>query len=169
MRFSKPLVAALVLAATSATGKPVNDSAALAPDNPFAKESTLPCELPPFDKITDESFRPALLAGAINDQYSRLGGLASLGQNAAAGVGNAGLQTGSQISALLQQQGAAQAGGYLSAGRAQAGYGNAVANAFGTYAGLGGFNSTGGTTALPVGETYNYRGAYLPDSLRGGG
>jgi peptidyl-dipeptidase Dcp len=63
MRISKPLVAALVLAATTASGKPVNDSTALAPDNPFANESTLPYRLPPLDKIKDESFRPALLAG----------------------------------------------------------------------------------------------------------
>lgn len=58
-------------------------------------------------------FSPQLLAQTINDQYSRLGGLTSLGQNAAAGVGNAGLQTGSQISQLMQQQGAAQAGGIM--------------------------------------------------------
>lgn len=58
-------------------------------------------------------FSPELLAQTINDQYGRLGGLTSLGQNAAAGVGNAGLQTGSQISSLLQQQGAATAGGIL--------------------------------------------------------
>src|ERR1044072_8935384 len=63
MRSTKLLVAALVLAATTASGKPVNDSTALPPDNPFAKESTLPYRLPPFDKIKDESFRPALLAG----------------------------------------------------------------------------------------------------------
>ena len=35
----------------------------LAPDNPFARESTLPYQLPPFDKIKDEHFEPALLAG----------------------------------------------------------------------------------------------------------
>lgn len=71
-------------------------------------------------------FSPALLAQTINDRYSQLGGLTSLGQNAAAGVGNAGLQTGGQISQLLQQQGAAQAGAYLSAGKSQAGLGNMI-------------------------------------------
>ena len=59
----KSLAAALVLAAATASGKPVNDSTALAPDNPFARESTLPYRLPPFDKIKDEHFKPALLAG----------------------------------------------------------------------------------------------------------
>ena len=58
------LAASLVLAAATASGKSVNDSTAqLAPDNPFARESTLPYRLPPFDKIKDEHFKPALLAG----------------------------------------------------------------------------------------------------------
>lgn len=61
-------------------------------------------------------FSPALLSAFINDQYGRLGGLTGLGQNAAAGVGNAGLATGNNIAQLLQQQGAAQAGGQLAQG-----------------------------------------------------
>ncbi len=65
-------------------------------------------------------FAPALLSQTINDQFSRLGGLTSLGQNAAAGVGNAGIATGSNIANLLQQGGAAQAGGVLAKGNAQA-------------------------------------------------
>lgn len=65
-------------------------------------------------------FAPALLSQTINDQFSRLGGLTSLGQNAAAGVGNAGMATGNSISNLLQQQGAAQAGGVLARGNADA-------------------------------------------------
>lgn len=56
-------------------------------------------------------FSPALLAATINDQYAKLGGLTSLGQSSAAGVGNAGMQSGSQVAQLLQQQGAARAGG----------------------------------------------------------
>lgn len=56
-------------------------------------------------------FSPALLAATLNDQYTKLGGLTSLGQSSAAGVGNAGLKTGSQVADLLQQQGAARAGG----------------------------------------------------------
>jgi peptidyl-dipeptidase Dcp len=64
MRSSTLVAAALVLAATAAPGKAVNDSnAQLASDNPFARESTLPYRLPPFDKIKNDDFRPALLAG----------------------------------------------------------------------------------------------------------
>lgn len=84
-------------------------------------------------------FRPAMLSALIDQQYSRLGGLASLGQNAAAGVGNAGVATGNQVTNLLQQQGAALAGGQLAQGRAQAGYVNAFSNGLGVFGGLGGF------------------------------
>lgn len=77
-------------------------------------------------------FSPALLAATINDQYAKLGGLTSLGQNAAAGVGNAGMATGNQVTSLLQQQGAALASGQLAAGRAYAGLGNSLAG-FGGY------------------------------------
>lgn len=95
-------------------------------------------------------FSPALLSQMIDQQYGRLGGLTSLGQNAAAGVGNAGMNTGNQISALLQQQGAAQAGGALAQGRAQAGYANAISGGIGAYmgykqpTGLGAVGSIGG-------------------------
>jgi hypothetical protein len=58
-------------------------------------------------------FRPQMLQQAIEQQYGRLAGLTSLGQQSAVGVGNAGIQTGGQIAGLLQQQGAAQAGGIL--------------------------------------------------------
>lgn len=84
-------------------------------------------------------YRPAVLSQLINDRYSRLGGLISVGQNAAAGTGNAGVSTGSNIAQLLQQRGAAEAGGALAGGRAQAGYANALANGIGMYfGGLGG-------------------------------
>lgn len=85
-------------------------------------------------------FRPALLAQTINDQYARLGGLTSIGQNAAAGVGNAGLATASGISTALQQQGAAQAGAALAQGKANAGFGSALGSSVGLYSALGGFN-----------------------------
>lgn len=64
-------------------------------------------------------FRPSMLAQAINDQYSRLGGMTQLGQNSAAGVGAAGMQSANSIGNLLQQQGAARAGGYLGQANAQ--------------------------------------------------
>lgn len=64
-------------------------------------------------------FRPQMLAQAIQDQYSRLGGMTALGQKSAAGVGTAGMETGRGIADLLGQMGAAQAGGYLGQARAQ--------------------------------------------------
>jgi hypothetical protein len=90
-------------------------------------------------------FQPALLSQLINQQYSRLGGLTSIGQNAAAGVGNAGMQTGNQITDLLGQQGAAQAGAALAGGRAQSQMYSGIGNAFGMYAGMGGFGGIGGS------------------------
>lgn len=70
-------------------------------------------------------FRSDLLAQVFNNQFQRLGQVTSIGQNAAAGVGNAGIQTGQIIGNQLTQQGAALAGGQLAAG-------NMVANNFNT-------------------------------------
>jgi hypothetical protein len=58
-------------------------------------------------------FRPQMLQQAIEQQYNRLGGLTTLGQQSAAGVGTQGTALGQNISNLLQQQGAAQAGARL--------------------------------------------------------
>ena len=58
-------------------------------------------------------FRPAMLQNAIEQQYSRLAGLTTLGQQSAAGVGSAGMQTGVNIGGLLLRGGAAQAGGII--------------------------------------------------------
>lgn len=90
-------------------------------------------------------FSPALLAQTINDQYSRLGGLTSLGQNAAAGVGNAGMATGNNITSLLGQMGSAQAGNALAAGNAQAGAWGALGSGIGAYAGLSRAGAAGST------------------------
>jgi len=90
-------------------------------------------------------FSPALLASLIQQQYSNLGGLTSLGQNAAAGVGNAGMQTGSNVANLLQQQGAATAGGQIAQGGvARQGFSDGL-NIAGTIMGMsGGFGGFGG-------------------------
>lgn len=101
-------------------------------------------------------FSPRLLADTINQRYAQLGGITSLGQNAAALTGNAGMQTGGNISNLLQQSGAAQAGGYLAQGRAQAGMINAPFQALGAYRGMGGqFGGWGGSTPAADQETAN--------------
>jgi hypothetical protein len=70
-------------------------------------------------------FSPALLSQLIQQQLGNLGGLTSMGENAAAGVGNAGLQTGQSVANLLQQQGAATAGGQIAQGSvARQGFGD---------------------------------------------
>ena len=83
-------------------------------------------------------FRPALLSAAINDQYSRLGGMAGMGLGAATQTGQFGQASSNNVSQLLQQQGAALAGGQLAKGQAQAGYANAITGALGQYFGMGG-------------------------------
>jgi hypothetical protein len=81
-------------------------------------------------------FRPALLSSLIEQQYGRLGGLTTLGQNAAAGVGNAGMQTGTNVATLLGRQGQAQAGGVLGEQGAMT---RGIGQAFGAIQGAGGF------------------------------
>lgn len=66
-------------------------------------------------------FRPALLNQQIQQQLSTLGGIAGLGQNAAAGVGNAGVQTGQSIGALMQDTGQARGYGALGSSAALGG------------------------------------------------
>lgn len=58
-------------------------------------------------------FRPAMLQAALDQQYARLGGLTEIGQQSAARVGTAGMNTGVNTAALLGQAGAAQAGGII--------------------------------------------------------
>ena len=60
MQISAKFAAALL---TAALGTPMNAIAALPPDNPFVRESTLPYKLPPLDQIKNEHFVPALEAG----------------------------------------------------------------------------------------------------------
>lgn len=76
-------------------------------------------------------FRPQLLNQLVQQQYQNLGGITSLGQNAAAQTGNAGMQSANNISGLLAQQGQAQAGGYI-------GQANATNQLVGNLIGLGG-------------------------------
>lgn len=85
-------------------------------------------------------FRPQLLNQLINQRYQNLAGMTSLGQNAAAGTGNAGMQAASNISNLYQQSGAAQAGAALASGQASANMWNGVGSTIGT---LGGMKLTG--------------------------
>jgi hypothetical protein len=63
-------------------------------------------------------FRPQVLNQLIEEQYGRLGGMTTLGQRSAAGVGAAGMETGTNVANLLAQQGAARAGGEIGQARA---------------------------------------------------
>ena len=63
-------------------------------------------------------FRPALLNQFLEQQYGRLGGMTALGQQSAAGVGTAGMQSATSISNLLAEGGAARAGAKLGSANA---------------------------------------------------
>lgn len=64
-------------------------------------------------------FRPQLLSQLINKQFDRLSGLSAQGQNAAAGVGTAAQHTGDNVTNLLGQIGANNAGSILAQSQAQ--------------------------------------------------
>lgn len=101
-------------------------------------------------------FRPNVLSGLIQQQYQNLGGLTTLGGNAAAGVGSAGMATGANVANLLQQQGAATAGGQLAAG--QSFLPSAIASGLGVFSGLGGTFGKPGT--VPAATPFNAIGSY---------
>lgn len=83
-------------------------------------------------------FRPQMLASELDRRYSRLGGMTALGQQSAAGVGTAGMQSASNIADLYGQQGAAIAGGELGRGRAISGLLNLPSQILGAQLGAGG-------------------------------
>jgi hypothetical protein len=64
--------------------------------------------------------------------------MTSLGQRSAAGVGEAGMATGANVSRLLGEQGAAEAGGQIAQGRAFGAIPAGIAGGLGIYSGLGG-------------------------------
>jgi len=61
-------------------------------------------------------FRPQLLSSLLEQQYGRLGGMTSLGQNAAAGQAASGMGSATNIANLLSNQGQAIAGGQIARG-----------------------------------------------------
>ena len=83
-------------------------------------------------------FRPALLSSLIDQQYGRLGGLTTLGQNAAAGTGAAAQTMGTNVTNLLGQQGAAAAGAEIAQGKAFGAIPAAISGGLGLFSGLGG-------------------------------
>lgn len=94
-------------------------------------------------------FRPQILSSMIESQYSKLGGLTSIGQNAAAGVGNAGMNASNQVNQALGNIGSAQAGAALASGQAQAGF----ANTLGQVGGFVGSRLFGGSGITPNAES----------------
>lgn len=100
-------------------------------------------------------FRPAMLQAALDQQYARLGGLTTLGQNAAAGVGTAAMQTGANTAELLGRAGAAQAGGILGGAAPFVQLAQAPAQFAAFQAGRGGGNLFGGTPAAAAPSIYN--------------
>ena len=86
-------------------------------------------------------FSPALLSDTIQNQFQNLSGITSLGQNAAAAVGNAGQQTGANISNLFQQQGNSRAGNALSVGEANQNLFGDIGGAIGKFSNLFGRNT----------------------------
>jgi hypothetical protein len=82
-------------------------------------------------------FRPQLLAGLIDQQYSRLGGMTALGQQSAAGVGSSGIQSGENVANLMAQAAAAQAGGQLGSAKAYGNFLNLPAQFVGMQLGAG--------------------------------
>jgi hypothetical protein len=94
-------------------------------------------------------FRPQVLSDLINQQYTRLGGLSTMGQNAAAGQAAAGQTLGANVSNLFGQQGAATAGGQLARGAVPGQTFGQLLQIGGTIAGMGGFGGGGG--GAPVG------------------
>lgn len=85
-----------------------------------------------------EQFRPELLNSFINQQFGRLGGLATMGQNSAAGVGAVGMQSADAISRLFADTGAARAGAAIAQGNAWGSALNLPAQFLGLKMGMGG-------------------------------
>lgn len=74
-------------------------------------------------------FRPQMLSALIDQQYNRLAGVTAAGQAAASGQAVAAQNTGNNVSSLLLDQGASQAGRYMAQGQAVSNVGNAITTA----------------------------------------
>lgn len=70
--------------------------------------------------------RMNMLHGAYQGQLQNLGSMASIGQNAAVGVGNAGANFANNVASLNQNMGQAIAGNHLAQGQARAGLWNTL-------------------------------------------
>ena len=84
------------------------------------------------------------------------GQLVSTGQNAAAGTGNAGIQTGNNITSLLGQQGAALASGTVAGANAAAGSFNTILGGSGGQAAIAALMNAGGVSGGGSGGSYGF-------------
>lgn len=99
-------------------------------------------------------FRPQILSQLIEQQYGRLGGIATLGQASAAGQAAQAQRLGESLSGQFGQIGAAQAGAELAGGAANAQlagtFGSVLGQGIGAYM-LGQGGQGGAGTPLPLG------------------
>jgi hypothetical protein len=103
-------------------------------------------------------FRPQILSGLIEQQYNRLGGLATTGVNAATNQATFGQTTGTNVANLLAQQGAARAGGTLASAQT---WGNLLGSggmAIGRGMAFEGFTPKGASAPLTFGQGMFYGG-----------
>ena len=63
LRLSAIALSLLAVACNRETAPAASVAAAFGPANPFARASTLPFQAPPFDKITNGDYQPALEEG----------------------------------------------------------------------------------------------------------
>jgi hypothetical protein len=103
-------------------------------------------------------FRPQMLQGMIQQQFQNLGSLTNVGQASAARQAQAGQTTGTNISNLYGQQGAARAGAEEIRGQAFGSALGSIGNLFGVYRGFQAMQpplaSAGTLSALPVMQPY---------------
>ncbi|HYL00204.1 MAG TPA: M3 family metallopeptidase [Steroidobacteraceae bacterium] len=69
------VAAATVMTALAAAATKVAGTTPMAPDNPFARPSPLPFEMPPFDRIRDADYAPAFEAG-MREQLKEVAAIA---------------------------------------------------------------------------------------------
>lgn len=81
-------------------------------------------------------FRPQLLSDLIQQRFQNLGSITSTGMAGATGLASAGGSSANNISQLMQQFGAAQAGGAMGAGQAKATLGSSIMGGTALIAGL---------------------------------
>lgn len=94
--------------------------------------------------------RMNMLNQAYNNQVQNLGALVSLGQNSAAGVGNAGMSLASNVSGLNQGLGQALAGQAIANGQTRAGVWNMIGGlgVYGAMKNMGLLGNGGGDTGI---------------------